>query len=367
MLIAIVCQNFKLSGGMERYVFDLVNAFHTLDIIPTVFSRNFDTTIKQYKWIHPCRINTNLIPSKLRDYYFNYVVSKLTKQQPFDCIISTSRISSADIAICGGTHLGFLTALNRKQRLSDRWQIQLEEKFYTNAQIVIAHSQSLHHEICNLYNISAEKAFTLYPPLDLTSFKPVASIKEKIELRKKLKLPLNKTLFLFPCGGDPVRKGLPLLEKFFSQTHKDIALIVAGRKFADKNNNIYYIGHRPDMNHIYQACDCTILASEYEPFGLIGPESIASGTEVLISDRVACSEILSPETCHVFEHGSISSLGTSVEQFLKDHQVKIIPPLEANKIENSWLIKNLSPKEHLTKMLSLFEQNRERKTRAVTH
>ena len=46
------------------------------------------------------------------------------------------------------------------------------------------------------------------------------------------------------------------------------------------------------MPELYQAADFTIMASQYEPFGLIGLESILSGTPVIFSENMGCLEVL---------------------------------------------------------------------------
>ena len=45
----------------------------------------------------------------------------------------------------------------------------------------------------------------------------------------------------------------------------------------------------------------TILASKYEAFGLVGPESISCGTPVLFSDTIGAAEVLSEPGCYCFK------------------------------------------------------------------
>ena len=172
--IGIACQSFKRSGGMERYVLDLVEAFSQLGLKPTVFSRNFDKNLPHYQWIKPVKVNVSWLPSKCRDYWFAKQLEKLKKHYKINLLLSTSRIGCADIAICGGTHIGYLNAIQRKKGFWDNVQVNLEKALYRNARLVVAHSEQMSHEIRDFYQIEKEKIHCLYPPVNLNHFSPVS-------------------------------------------------------------------------------------------------------------------------------------------------------------------------------------------------
>ena len=47
-----------------------------------------------------------------------------------------------------------------------------------------------------------------------------------------------------------------------------------------------------DDHGFYRAVDFTVMASRYEPFGLVGVESLLCGTPVLCAQGVGCAEVL---------------------------------------------------------------------------
>ena len=51
--------------------------------------------------------------------------------------------------------------------------------------------------------------------------------------------------------------------------------------------NVVGLGFCTDMPELYRAADFTIMASLYEPFGLVGVESVLCGTRVVLSDNMA--------------------------------------------------------------------------------
>ena len=56
--------------------------------------------------------------------------------------------------------------------------------------------------------------------------------------------------------------------------------------------NVRYLGYRKDIEDVYRAVDFTVLASLYEPFGLVGVESVLSGTPVLLEASAGCAEVI---------------------------------------------------------------------------
>ncbi|WP_204274472.1 glycosyltransferase, partial [Stenotrophomonas maltophilia] len=69
-------------------------------------------------------------------------------------------------------------------------------------------------------------------------------------------------------------------------------LVVIGRPVSSSSPNIRYLGYRKDIENVYRAADYTILASHYEPFGLIGVESVLCGTPAVLAANIACTEVI---------------------------------------------------------------------------
>ena len=58
----------------------------------------------------------------------------------------------------------------------------------------------------------------------------------------------------------------------------------------------------------YRAADYTILASSYEPFGLVGVESVMCGTPVILSSNIGCHDVIAPQAKLVFAPNDVESL-----------------------------------------------------------
>ena len=316
MKIGISCHALKESGGIERYAMDLVRGMHHCAIKPTYFAKKFDTSLPQFAWVEPCKINVSWLPQKLRDPFFSWRLEQQKRAFGVDTLISCNRVSSSDIAICGGTHLGFLRAMGRRAGWADRIQIRLEKQQYDSARAIVAHSQLMVDELRNDYQIPQEKITLIYPPVDHDRFQ-TASGEQRRALRQQFDFPPGVIVFLFASSSHE-RKGFPLLAEFFSKTKLPVMLAVVGRPIPMTSPRIRYLGFRSDIEACYQAADFTILASQYEPFGLVGIESVLCGTPVVMAEGIGCLEVLSAQASVRFDAQDRATLahavGTAVDR-----------------------------------------------------
>ena len=114
-------------------------------------------------------------------------------------------------------------------------------------------------------------------------------------------------VLLFPSASGHERKGLPFILSCLNGL-SDIQLAVAGKPPKAQDPAIVGIGYQRDMSSAYNAADFTILASYYEPFGLVGVESVLCGTPVILADGIGCTEVLSRNACQTFSRNTPEEL-----------------------------------------------------------
>jgi glycosyltransferase involved in cell wall biosynthesis len=71
------------------------------------------------------------------------------------------------------------------------------------------------------------------------------------------------------------------------------------------------------IEECYQAADFTILASQYEPFGLVGVETVLCGTPAILSSRVGCSEVIAPRAKFTFTPGNVADLRAAIRRAMR--------------------------------------------------
>jgi glycosyltransferase involved in cell wall biosynthesis len=313
MRIAISCNKFRPGGGFERYVLDLAGGLSRLGIRPTVYAKGFDKSLEQYAQIDAVRIWTPRWLGKLRDPVFSWRLSRHgARRDSGAALIACNRIACADLAVCGGTHLGFLRAMDRPAGLGDRMQIHNERRHYAHAKRIVAHSARVATELRELYGVPAEKIVLAYPPVSTARFRPV-DIDTRMALRREFGFPEDRYVFLFP-SSDHARKGLPALAGAFAASRLPVLLAVAGRPAGQQPANVRYLGFRHDMERLYQAANFSILASTYEPFGLVSVESVLCGTPALMSAEMGAGEVLDDRMAMAFDPHDAHALGAALAQ-----------------------------------------------------
>ena len=309
--ISLTCQKFQYGGGMERYLIDIVNGLSQANITPKIYSAKFDTALPEYNLINPIKINLSFVPKKLRTSFLSYFSNKYKEKSE---ISLTTSYTLSDVVICGGNHKGYLQASKKKTSISDRFKIMGEQKSLNQSKYVIAHSALMKKELVELYHIPENKIDVIYPPIDTDKFTQINE-EERVKLREKLSYKKDEVIYLFPSTGH-TRKGFDILKKYFEKTTLPIRLVVAGTP-VEETPKISSLGFCKNMPELYQAADFTIMASQYEPFGLVGLESILSGTPVIFSENMGCLEVLQNEFGYTFSRENMNTLDDAIQKSVK--------------------------------------------------
>ena len=309
LTIGITCNSFKNSGGMERYTLDLVNGFVKKGIRVVIFTQKADFNLPESKLVEIVIVPCKFILGKLRPQYFSWRLKSLKKKHPVDVMIGCCRTLYTDLYICGGTHPGFLRETKKKVGFFDKLTCAFEEKVYRGAKKIVAHSDMIRKEIEEFYPSCKDKTVLLYPAVNLEKFKVETLQRAPTEnLRQKFGIACERLLYVFVSSSHE-RKGFNLLREFFEKTDLPVSLLVCGRPLPKGSyKNIYYLGYLNDLERIYPQCDFAILASTYEPFGLVGIESVAMNTPLIASNKLGCTEVISEDCMLLFNPHSINSL-----------------------------------------------------------
>lgn len=178
---------------------------------------------------------------------------------------------------------------------------------------IIAVSESTKRDICQYFDLKADKIRVVYEGVDLDNFSAdeksqnsavklqIQRLKEKYKITKK---------FIFYTGVWRNHKNLVGLIKAFNvvlnKYRLDYDLVLGGEEnpyypeirqtWEDLNleNKIIRPGFikNEDLPFFYKAASLVVVPSFYEGFGLVGLEAMASGTPVAVSNCTAMPEIL---------------------------------------------------------------------------
>ncbi|HEY4069700.1 MAG TPA: glycosyltransferase family 4 protein [Burkholderiaceae bacterium] len=310
MKLAISNHGLRNSGGIERYAMTIVRGLHARGVRPALIAKVFDTALPEYDFVDPLHASVRFVPGKLRDLAFDWRIGRLKRRLGLFPLIACNQTRWSDIGICGSTHPGFLEAMDQRARRSDGWKIALERAHLEGSKVVVAHSAKMRGEVLRFYGVDAAKIELLYPPIDGDQFSPVDD-GARAALRRELGMPDDRAVFLLASTGHR-RKGLDLLARVFAETSLPATLVVAGRAPDTALPNVRYLGYRTDIENAYRAADFTVMASHYEPFGLVGVESVLCGTPVLLAEGVGCAEVIRAPGAIPFALGDPAALPAAV-------------------------------------------------------
>lgn len=306
---------FAKGGGMERYALDISQGMVSAGRKVIFHCYKLDAALAAETGIEARKYPVMRFPRKLQDYRFFCKIAAVAPALE-GTQISLCRLKVRDAVTCGGTHKGFLSKMGKFTGPFDMLQIWMEREGYQAAKQVVAHSRLCGGEIAELYGISKDKIAVLHPPVS-AQFSLQKSQFERLHIRRKFGLPDNKTVLLFPSTGHK-RKGLgPVIEALGGYSDR-IVLAVAGNPLGKFTAPfVRHLGYVDDMRNAYAAADFTMLGSFYEPFGLVGIESILSGTKLVFEKKAGCVEVLKPDAAFTFSVHDPGSIRKAVDAAIK--------------------------------------------------
>ncbi len=328
--LAVIHHSLINSGGMERYAFDLIDGLLKCGKELKIISRKVDKALvvdfSDKVITFPSSLFT---PQKLKNRFF---ANRVIRSGLLDACLSMgpSRIPGIEIAIVGGTHRGHIqNSKNGRMSLWDGLEIKSECAYYQQARMIIAHSDLMKSELMDLYHVPEQKIRVIYPPVDTLRFNLTNEPRRKA-LRSRFGFREEEIVFLFPSSSHK-RKGLDRIAPFFINSTLPIVLAIAGSPTDYRSEKIRYLGRLDDMEAAYTAADYTVLASSYEPFGLVGPESILCGTPVVLSENIACTQTIQNPAKITFNRDSSESITAALQtatQRSHEGQQRLEQPLQ---------------------------------------
>jgi Glycosyltransferase len=164
---------------------------------------------------------------------------------------------------------------------------------YSIADKIVVVSKKVYEELLE-EDFFKDKLRLIQSGIDLSRFKR-ASYEEKIALRKKYNLPLDKHIFVNVANYNPEIKGHIDILKAYKQIEKDNTMLLFVGLLTDKDamkeassfgiKHFLGLGYKEDVEYILRACDSFVLGSRLE--GIAGAllQAMASGL-VCISTNV---------------------------------------------------------------------------------
>ncbi len=298
--VGLVVHDFDAGYGQGRYCFELVRHLGG-EVRFTVFSNTFNASESDnLSWI---RVPAWRFDALTTVFSFIPFSERLVKKHRPDVIHAQGLTCwTSDIItghICNAARAKQMNTRWLKPRLFARLVIPPERGFFRNpkARHVIAISKVLEREIRHEYGWS-KPVTVIYHGTDAQVFRPASGEDEVKMLRQRFNLPLGKWTWLFM--GEAVkglRQAIEQLAKF-PAAH---LLVVTRSNLNMYRNQAAELGvggritfHGPEKSPelAYRAVDVFLYPSDYDPFGMVVTEAMATGLPVAVGDGLGSAELI---------------------------------------------------------------------------
>jgi glycosyltransferase involved in cell wall biosynthesis len=300
MKVAFVVHDFDANYGQGRYGVELAKRLaNRCDF--TVYANTFNAPgLKNVRWQPVAACRSNVVTTVLS---FLPAAEWLVRRDKPDIIHAQGLTCwSADVItghICNAARARSLATHRRRSK----WFIQLmspiERLFYRQrrASHLIGISQSLANEIRRDYGWNKGVSI-IHHGTNTDQFHPPSSPAEKAALKSQFHLPPGFWHWLFM--GEAVkglRQAIESLQHFSSAfllvvsrsdttTYKNLA-----RKLGVMDR-IRFWGYESRPELAFQAVDLFLYPSDYDPFGMVGAEAMASGLPVIVGSSTGVAELI---------------------------------------------------------------------------
>ena len=211
---------------------------------------------------------------------------------------------SADVItghICNAARARASASTDRRSRWFMRLIIPLELAFYRQrrARHLIAISRVLEREIRKEYGW-AKDSTVIYHGTDTEVFRPPTDDVEKQRMRQRFKLPVAGWVWIFI--GEAI-KGLRQVIDALPRYPEACLLVVSRSSFSNYRRQaeqlgvggrIVFHGFDPHPEEAFRAADVFVYPSDYDPFGMVASEAMATGLPVIIGADIGAAELVSP-------------------------------------------------------------------------
>ncbi|MGC8677018.1 MAG: glycosyltransferase family 4 protein [Hydrogenobaculum sp.] len=232
---------------------------------------------------------------------------------------------------------------------------------YSVADRIVVVSKKVYQELLE-ENFLKDKLRLIQSGIDLSRFRK-ATQEDKITLRKKYNLPLDKFIFVNVANYNPEVKGHIDILKAYKKMEKENTMLLFIGLLTDKDavkeakslgiKNFLGLGYREDVEYILRASDAFVLGSRLE--GIAGAllQAMASGLVCISTDVGGITEYMKDSVNgFLIKPKDIDAMAKAMEKVLNlDDQTK--ESIIKNAIETS---KEYSIENMLSKYVKLLEE-----------
>jgi len=298
--VALVVYDFNPSFGQGRYCVELVRRLRP-EIAFSIHAASFEAP----DWPGVRCIPVPAWRANVLTTIFSFMaaVGPTLKRAGPD-LIHTQGLAcwSADVItahVCNAARRHHLAGQNFRARLFTRLIAPFERAFYQHRRAgqLIAISEVVRREVTAEYGWK-RPCSVIHHGTDVERFRPATDAAERRALRRELGWPDEAWTWLFM--GEAVKglaKVLTQLPEFPEArlvvvSRSDMAPYRAQADALGVTTRVAFHGFDPRPERLHRAADVFVYPSDYDTFGMVVTEAMASGTPVVIGRNIGAAELV---------------------------------------------------------------------------
>jgi UDP-glucose:(heptosyl)LPS alpha-1,3-glucosyltransferase len=302
LTVGLVVHDYDPTFGQGRYCAELVRRLS--DHIRFVVFANTHRApgFPEVEQVHVPALRTNALTTV---FSFIGTAERAVRRRPVDILHAQGLTSwSADIVtghICNAARARRMNTRWLKPKLFMKLVVPPERRFYQQrrASHLIAISRVLEHEVRSEYGWS-KPATVIYHGTNSEQFRPARDAAERAELRQRFKIQGDTWTWLFM--GEAT-KGLHQSIEALPAFPRAHLLVVSRSRMEDfraqaaklgVTDRVIFHGFERQPELAFRAADLFVYPSDYDPFGMVVTEAMASGMPVCVGKDLGSAELIEP-------------------------------------------------------------------------
>lgn len=300
MHVALVVHDFSPNFGQGRYSVEIVRRLASRCSF-TIFANTFG--VPPIKGVEFCKIpafRKHALTSVFSFLPFAEAAVRRTRPD----LVHAQGITcwNADIITAHMCHAAKAKAYSKSDSRA-RWFmrviIPLERAYYRQrrARHVIAISRVFEREIQTEYGWK-KPSTVIYHGTDTKVFRPALDARERLGLRRRFQISESAWCWLFM--GEAIkglRQSITALKAYpgarlLVVSRSDLTLYRRQAEADGVADRVIFHGFEPRPEEAFRAADVFIYPSDYDPFGMVATEAMATGLPVILGQEIGAAELV---------------------------------------------------------------------------